>query len=598
MRQANPAKNVVEEVLSNQKTKELWTSIYNPVLPFTPQTFAIEAVLPAVMYMFRWGHRRGMGKFAANFGTEGKKEVYIEDVARVLSSRKDWFENFDGDVGQAILGDLLLTFSLENKKHGLGRAEQVQRVFPTHYFASWIDLPMKVTDLRSIPEMLVALLVEQQNGSHIEAGVRSRFTTGTGLEDNDLLRLFGTGTSVEGAHASNMRSDRFDENEEVGIDQLLTIRTAQICGESPQKLKGPSESGLIPNRRPLATLATRWFVRDFSVFIQAYGEVIPRQSLLPMLESCLSLGISNIYLSTLKLLLAWEHSGQVADVDDQTPWPLFVDCSSGSVNELRRLAEECLDDCMRRLDRVPVVLMCLRILDQTASHDEDVREEIKKVKTQIDGSALLNILGAIRKGEHEQSRDVMRDLKKLCSSLADALETAEEDESAIQILRNTSIDGALRLSEALVILMRNQREKYVQALDSSLMIESPHGLAKKRPIFVTMSGRKRKSDARSIVLTNTMLDFLVHRHLRKEKKGKALKSLTLIDFISILKKRYGLFIDQSPPGMSIPGEMLLKNRACLERRLRDLGVLLGVNDAESMKRLKPRFVEGISDATE
>jgi Holliday junction resolvasome RuvABC endonuclease subunit len=596
VRQANPAINALEEVLSKKQIKELWTSIYTPVLPFTPQTFAIEAVLPAVMYMFRSGTRRGSGRFAANFGADGK--VHIEDVARVLSERTEWFENFEGDVGQAILGDLLLTFSLENKQHSLGRSEQVQRVFPTHYFASWIDLPPKVTDLRNIPEMIVALLVEQKEGTHIETGVRSRFTIGTGFEDNDLLRLFGSGTSIEGAHASNLRADCFDEEEKVGIDQLLTIRTAQICGERPQKLKGPSESARIPNRRPLATLASNNFVRDFSVFIQAYGQVIPRQSLLPMLESCLSLGISNIYLSTLKLLLAWEHTGKVAPTEEQTSWPLFVDCSSGSDTDLRKLAEECLDDCMRRMDRIPVALMCLRILDQIASDEDDIKGELNKAKVNLNSSVLLELLGSIRQGDHEGSKLLMRDLKKLCSALSDVLETAEEDESAIQVLRNTNIDAALRLAEALVILMKNQRDKYVQALDSSFMIDSPHGLAKKRSIFIAMSGKRRRSDARSIVLTNTMLDFLVHRHLRQEKKGKPSKVLTLVDFISILRSRYGLFIDQSPPGMSIPGEMLLKNRARLERRLRDLGVLQGVNDAESMKRLKPRFVEMTVDEAE
>ena len=589
MRQANPAVNALEEVFQKKQVKELWTSNYNPVLPFTTQTFAIEAVLPAVMYMFRTGHRRGMGKFVANFGTDGK--VHIEDVARILSERTEWFENFEGDVGQAILGDLLLTYSLENKKHALGRSEQVQRVFPTHYFASWIDLPPKVTDLRNIPEMIVALLVDQGDGSYIETGVRSKFTIGTGFEDNILLKLFGTGTHIEGKHATNLKADSFDEFELVGIDQLLTIRTAQVCGERPQKLKGPSESALIPNRRPLALLATKNFVRDFSVFIQAYGELIPRQSLLPMLESCLSLGISTIYMSTLRLLLEWEHSGEVARVEEQTPWPLFVDCSSGSDLGLRKIAEECLDDCMRRMDRIPVVLMCLRILDVVASDDDDVKGEIATAKSSINSTLLPNLLGSIRHGNHKTSGLIQRDLRKLCTALSDVLEKAEEDEAAIQVLRNGNIDASLRMAEALVILLKNQQDKYTQVLDSSFMVDSPHGLAKKRTIFITMSGRRRMGYARSIVLTNTMLDFLVHRHLRKERKGKGLKDLTFVDFVTVLRNRYGLFIDQSPPGMSIPGEMLLKNRACLERRLRDLGVLLGVNDAESMKRLKPRFVE-------
>ena len=36
-------------------------------------------------------------------------------------------------------------------------------------------------------------------------------------------------------------------------------------------------------------------------------------------------------------------------------------------------------------------------------------------------------------------------------------------------------------------------------------------------------------------------------------------------------------------------EVLQANTSWLERRLRDLGLLIGVNDASSMKQLKPRY---------
>jgi hypothetical protein len=41
--------------------------------------------------------------------------------------------------------------------------------------------------------------------------------------------------------------------------------------------------------------------------------------------------------------------------------------------------------------------------------------------------------------------------------------------------------------------------------------------------------------------------------------------------------------------MPVPTELLQRNRRHLERRLRDLGLLSGVNDAERMKKLKPRY---------
>jgi hypothetical protein len=57
----------------------------------------------------------------------------------------------------------------------------------------------------------------------------------------------------------------------------------------------------------------------------------------------------------------------------------------------------------------------------------------------------------------------------------------------------------------------------------------------------------------------------------------------------VIEDRYGFCVDTAPPGMAISNDLLRANRAILERRLRDLGLLVGVNDAEAMKHLRPRF---------
>ena len=41
--------------------------------------------------------------------------------------------------------------------------------------------------------------------------------------------------------------------------------------------------------------------------------------------------------------------------------------------------------------------------------------------------------------------------------------------------------------------------------------------------------------------------------------------------------------------LKIGQDLLRANKQWLERRLRDLGLLVGVNDAESMKQLRARF---------
>ncbi len=134
------ARAIVDDVLGRGMTREIWTGNYDKVLPVSVQDFDLTAVLPAVFYMFRFGHRRGKGRFLETFGrdtgtTRVKKRVAtIESVAATLA-QTDGFQGFAGEIEQAILGDLLLAFCLENANKALGRKEPVLRVTPAHYMA-------------------------------------------------------------------------------------------------------------------------------------------------------------------------------------------------------------------------------------------------------------------------------------------------------------------------------------------------------------------------------------------------------------------------------------------------------------------------------
>ena len=91
------------------------------------------------------------------------------------------------------------------------------------------------------------------------------------------------------------------------------------------------------------------------------------------------------------------------------------------------------------------------------------------------------------------------------------------------------------------------------------------------------------------MLTDAVLDHLVHLHVLRNEQEIRCRPVALSEFLTILVERYGFCVDTAPPGMAISNELLRANRVVLERRLRDLGLLIGVNDAESMKLLHPRF---------
>ncbi|MDE2125237.1 MAG: hypothetical protein KGJ62_01455 [Armatimonadetes bacterium] len=431
----------MEEVLGRREAGELWATGYRPAFPLTPQEFTLGGVLPAVLYMMRWGQRRGKGNFEEVYdrpGVAGKKAAIL-DVSNGLSSRFEWFKGFDNDAGQAILGDLLLAYCLENRRHCTGREEQVQRVFPTHYFASWVDLPPRVAHLRGVPELVTTTLARQLHGPVLERSHRGHFAVGRDFDSNLLLRIFGTGAYIEG-QPDNLSSDRFDESADVGLDQLLTIRLAQSLHGAPTKMR--DESPDIINQQPVSLRATETFYDDLNVFLRAYGTTIPRQALLPILESYLALGLTNILFSTLRMLLQWAESGTLPPKADESSWSVFVDCSMSMDYDLRRASEESMDDLVQRLGRLPVCMMCLRILDQRARQERlDGLPEPTP-----DPTNRVNYLGDLLFDRLEASRDIEKDIRRTCFKLSDALKDSGEDSPAVDLLDDDNQKPAWRLA--------------------------------------------------------------------------------------------------------------------------------------------------------
>jgi len=111
------SREILIEVLGKKDADELWGAGYGPVLPITANDFEMGGILPAVIYLLRWGHRRGRGKMIGAYG----KGASVVKIARSLACNQNWLEGFEGEVQQNIMADLLLAFCLENKGHKDGR---------------------------------------------------------------------------------------------------------------------------------------------------------------------------------------------------------------------------------------------------------------------------------------------------------------------------------------------------------------------------------------------------------------------------------------------------------------------------------------------
>lgn len=581
------ARDIVEEVFTEPLAELIWTANTLVVLPLTPQNFAVGSVLPAAFYMCRRGCRRGKGRFQATFSPAERIRASIWSVAGKLSQDKPSFVGFDSEVEKDILGDLLLCDALENKKHEEGHRQEIQRAFPVHFLASWLDLPPAVANLRFVPEMIVCLLANQPEGQKIQPGLGSGpFPVGLSPEKNLLFQIFGRGI-IFGDNPADLRTDAFDEQAPVSLEELLMIRLAQTLKEAPETLRATGGAASeIQNSWPVSQRATLAFRDDLTAFLQNYGTTIPRRSITPMLESLLGLGLLSIYLESCSIAVAWDNTGEVPPLELQKPVPIFADASNGSDSRLRDLSEQSFDEVIRLLDQSSGSLMSIRILDAKGRFDRKLKDFVPKTP---DTCAWLNLLGKVRREQHERSEAILNDLSEKIESLTVKLEAEGIEPEAIDILRAPSAasDPVRALADSLCTMMGDKllRSKPLMFLDSCLMLNEAHGLGRKRRVSRSFAGRKRKMmDVRSAILSNTVLETLVHLHLIAQKGV-----LSFAAFLGILRERYGIWVDECPPGVAASREDLLNNRTMLERRLRDLGLLVGVNDAEFMKHLRPRF---------
>lgn len=587
------ARGIVEEVLSPNMAREIWTGNFEKALPISIQEFDLSAILPAIFFMFRYGHRRGKGTFLETFGPrEGttrmrRRETTVERIADMLA-KKDTFSGFENPVQNAILGDMLLCFCLDNVKNSLGRQEQVQRVAPAHYLSNWVDLPDSVAHLRYVPEMIVAILADQ-NGEYVrqtQADKETWFPVGEGFERNVLIGGFSQGVVRRGELGSRT-ADRFDEVSDVGLDQLLMIRLAQQLGEAPDKLRGGGER--ISNQRPIAEEASRQFSEDIRRFVRSYAGLIPRQAFVKLLESCVSVGMTAILTSTVEILLEWEETGEIRKRVEQEPTSLFVDCSNGVDRQLRWLAEQSMDDFMRRVQRIPIVLMALRLLDRNARYNRRIRG--LDVPTRPYSTEWLNLLGKLHLGQHREADLILQNMDDQALELAEKLENDYPESAQILRFSDSQTNPVLRLAEGLTSLLgRDTRRGHLtKMVDSTLLADRPHGLASKRRATRSVAGKKTTRDSRSLVFTDSVLEYLVHLHGLRNGHKSGERTLSFKEFIGTLRLRYGFCVDVSPPGMTVSNDLLQRNRTMLEKRLRDLGLFVGVNDAESMKRLQSHY---------
>ncbi|MDG6999695.1 MAG: hypothetical protein JRN15_11330 [Nitrososphaerota archaeon] len=594
-------RQILEDALSKAIVTKVWSANVESIMPLTFNDVDLQAVMPAVLYTLRWGGRRGGGRFIESFASNGARDVKPLDVARKVLDRQRASGRFvcDQDISDdeqsSTIANLFSGLCFDNRKSIPGIEQPIQRVYPVHYLSSKFDLPGEVAHLRGVPEYVVGILTSIGTHKTVDAtdgllhSLDQRFNSGSVLH---LLRLYASAVRVcdeDEKRAANLGNPNevIDEAAAagLGIDQLLLMRASECIDYFPPRQKN-SGGGY----KPPISITERQnliFEHDLRDFLRFYGSDLPRNKLNRSLEVLIGLNLFASLLSFSRIMHVWFDKGELLNVDEQRPYGILIDCSKGEDRDIRRFAEQTYGEALRRYVATTIPIKAYQILTRAAEIDR--RAEFPPLSGS-DPRRLLEAAGDIF--HRNRGGRVMERLRDDVEELYAALTESDDD---TLLAASLDVDGSPVASLARVIVeMMGSKvldQNMVNLLDSCLGAnDNGRGtsMVAKRNSQRSRGGLTRAySLERSFRLPDIVIETLAHRLLIHPDRG-VVRRLTVREFIDELAERYGLCIDHGE-GMKVPADVFRRNREYLEERLRSLSLLEGVNDAENMKVLQPRY---------
>lgn len=557
--------------------------------------------MPAVLYMLRWRGRRGQGRFVATFATAHGDPGAITtlDIADKLLATTDSFSS-DSTISQTtqrtIVANLLSGLCFDNRKSIPGVDQPIQRVYPVHYLASKFDLPDRVSNLRGVPELTVGVLTSYGAHKTVHDGrpgllrsVRPEFDT---VLTRLLLSIYAGAVAVNEEDIRNATNhanpnEVLDEEQatSLGIDQLLLVRASECLDRFPLS-QGSSGQSWQP-RLPVTERQNRVWERDLRDFLRYFAADLHRATLNRSIEAIIGVNLFATLTSFCNMMNQWLDNGAVLSENQQRPLKVLVDCSGGKDRALRDHAEASFSSVRNRYLASALPIKVFQLISAFAENSKG--EDFPTVDTSSPADVLRAAGEVLQRKTGQRIHDR---LEYASDDLRNLLLQDPESEALAIGLANPSDSPVMSLARTIIAMMgpKTVEGKMSTLLESALGTEGARGtgMLAKRNTQRSRDGSTRAFRLeRSVRMADSVLETLAHR-LLVDRRYLSQGRLTVRDFITELSERYGFCIDEIDD-FPVDTELLRRNREYFEERLRALGLLEGVNDAENMKRIRSRY---------
>jgi hypothetical protein len=545
-------------------------------------SFELEDVLPGLFYLIRYGRQRGRGAFS---------EFTTGEMASRLASDTAHFDGLSSDDAKAVLEAWLKTSVLRMASRG--RNEKVLSVRPLHFLSYRSDLPTGWSNLRSVPEFIAGLLHREDNRS--EDTFKPDRLFGLRNKANLFCRTFGIGLGSEEAFALEAGQDHYTDSEPLDIESLLLVRLMEGVSP-PNPIAG--KHGEIKPFQPLCLWEAKRFREDFSLLLRCYTPAsVPPRVLGDYVLALLSLNLTIYFITHCLSANALYRNGSVEpdklDNGNRRWEPaIFVDLTDGRNRKARELARLGYQRHVRIMMEQLRTMVGLRILERVLSNAKHL-PEVRAV--QSNESSTIDRLEMFAKARFSSDSQAYHTVQAFASAVINQLEEfdpANREFFGSAALSLDSLSPFDRLIEA-IVLSDSELSEHLLRFHTSVARLGHHTSILARPTA-------RRLDS-YYTLTSGMLEMLIHLVPLKGKRGVNKRTMDVYEFVNELRVRYGIWIDQPPPGLddSIEAHQAAKaNMDALKEKLRQLGALRAVTDARGMQWLIPRYETASPDLSQ